>query len=842
MWKRSLERGREGLLLLAALLWAGAAGGNLDAHLRALGEGNAEERAAAARALGELHDPRAVLPLLMATADPDAEVRKATAAALTALGEPLGKAIVDCLDGSASAQRELLRRHDPRAIDPLAQALTGKDGALRRAAAGALGAWGEDGVPALRRALQSPDRDVRALAAGALGEVGGAQAVELLVSALDDPDWDVRAAAAGALATIGDRRAVVPLLALTADRDAEAREAAGKALTELGEPIGQVIVDALEGSAEARRTLVQRRDPRARDPLVRALSLRDAEVRESAAAALVALGPDSAPAFRGALSSSDHAVRSLAAGSLAVVGGAQDVEPLIATLADPDSDARVSAARALGAIGDHRAVAPLFALLGDRYADVRAAAAQSLTALGEPLGEWIRQSLEGSAPARRELASANDPRAVPPLVAALALGDGAEKQGAVASLAALAETGMQGAIDALDRAAKSDDAAVRAASTTALGKLPGPEGPGPLLTALEDADPGVREAAARALGEAGERRAVGALRKLTIDSHPQVRAAAAEALAALDDPLGELLRAAIEEDPALGDLARRSDPAAIEVLEWLLAFGTSPERMAAARALEATGSPAAVPPLLERLESDPDVEVRAETARVLGRLRDTRAVDSLLVALADGGVQVRTAALESLDAFQAGPLPRLISGALAGEQLDREELARSTDARVAPILIKALDSGDVSLRVGATWTLWSMPSPDAQPALLRNLQSSDGELRWASAGALGAIGDREAADALRPGLKDSDPRVRRTVAWALGRIASPESASHLVEALGDTDVDTREQAVIALGAIGDEPSRAGLLRALDDEDERVRALAERLLESQDAGTTAGESR
>ena len=120
------------LLTIGGLLCVAAAAGSLDAQLQALRSRDAQSRADAARALGKLADSRAVLPLLTATADIDPGVRKACAEALTALGEPLGEVIRQSLEGSPEARRELARRRDPRAIDPLVGALRQFRRALRR--------------------------------------------------------------------------------------------------------------------------------------------------------------------------------------------------------------------------------------------------------------------------------------------------------------------------------------------------------------------------------------------------------------------------------------------------------------------------------------------------------------------------------------------------------------------------------------------------------------------------------------------------------------------------------------------------------------------------------------
>jgi HEAT repeat protein len=57
--------------------------------------------------------------------------------------------------------------------------------------------------------------------------------------------------------------------------------------------------------------------------------------------------------------------RSAAAEALAKLGDPRAVEPLIRALGDIDSDVRGSAARALAKLGDPRAVEPLVRALGD---------------------------------------------------------------------------------------------------------------------------------------------------------------------------------------------------------------------------------------------------------------------------------------------------------------------------------------------------------------------------------------------------------------------------------------------------------------------------------------------
>ncbi len=210
-------------------------------------------RPAAAGALGQIGDARAVKPLIAALKDRDMNVRRAAAGALGEIGAP--------------------------AIGPLVAALGDRDG---EAAAGALGEIGAPAVKPLIAALGSPDLSigVRKTVAGALGQIGDARAVKPLIAALKDRDEDVRRAAAGALDRLAwspdsteagaaywairgewgkcvqiGAPAIGPLIAALGDPDGEA--AAG-ALGEIGAPAVKPLIAALESpDLSVRKTVAE---------------------------------------------------------------------------------------------------------------------------------------------------------------------------------------------------------------------------------------------------------------------------------------------------------------------------------------------------------------------------------------------------------------------------------------------------------------------------------------------------------------------------------------------------------------------------------------------------------
>jgi HEAT repeat protein len=271
-------------------------------------------RRAAARALGQVGDPRAVEPLI-ATLEHwgDADVRKAAAEALVKIGapavEPLIAALKDEVEWVRKAAAWALVKIGAPAVEPLIAALKDGDKGVRRAAAEVLdelkwqpgcdeaGAyywttkrqWNECvkiGAPAvepLSAALKDWDADVRRAAAWALGQIGDARAVEPLSVALRDADKNVREAAVGALDKlkwqpgndeagayywITKRKwgkcveigapAVEPLIAAFKDWDADVRLAAAETLGQIGALAVRSLIAALkDGEWDVRKAAVE---------------------------------------------------------------------------------------------------------------------------------------------------------------------------------------------------------------------------------------------------------------------------------------------------------------------------------------------------------------------------------------------------------------------------------------------------------------------------------------------------------------------------------------------------------------------------------------------------------
>ncbi len=144
----------------------------------------------------------------------------------------------------------------------------------------------------LIKTLKHKDYTLRMAAASALGNLGDTRAVQPLIEALEDKYWNVKASAASALGNLGDIRAVRPLIkALGEDEYAFARLAAASALSKLGE---KKWLNIVKGENEDYQRLGNSGDKRAVEPLTRALSDKDFNVRRNAASALGNLGDKSA--------------------------------------------------------------------------------------------------------------------------------------------------------------------------------------------------------------------------------------------------------------------------------------------------------------------------------------------------------------------------------------------------------------------------------------------------------------------------------------------------------------------------------------------------------------------
>jgi HEAT repeat protein len=338
--------------------------------------------------------------------------------------------------------------------------------------------------------------------------------------------------------------------------------------------------------------------------------LKDPSKRERAAADLVRLGAEGAPALIEALQTKDPSLLLLYQGVLARIGRAATpalthsllhdhplirgrVAEVLERTKDPKAvpalqqalrgefyTVRARAARALGAIGDQGTIQSLVEALPDGEPEARAGALIGLGHFKDPatfdrMADLLLEDphIEVRQAAARALGASKHPRALPYLMVALN--------------------------DPFWWYEREEEAEVLLEAIVGMGGI----AVEPLLEALTDNEMTVRRFAATLLGRIADPRAVQPLGMALYDTHFEVGKAAARSLAGFGAPgLKPLAEALHHPEP------------------WL--------RQHAIYGLTLSGDQRIVPAILEMLK-DPEREVQKQAIQSLGELKDQRALPAL---------------------------------------------------------------------------------------------------------------------------------------------------------------------------------------------------------------------
>ena len=137
---------------------------------------------------------------------------------------------------------------NPRAIQPLIEALADFDKSVREQATLALSTIGKAAIEPLAEAMKEPKWETRYRAAEALGKIADEKAVQPLIQGLKDSRDHVRYMAAKGLHSIGNSGAAEPLIILLKDENIYVRLMAVHTLGALG---GKSVKAALKGALES---------------------------------------------------------------------------------------------------------------------------------------------------------------------------------------------------------------------------------------------------------------------------------------------------------------------------------------------------------------------------------------------------------------------------------------------------------------------------------------------------------------------------------------------------------------------------------------------------------------
>lgn len=321
-------------------------------------------RRAAAEAIGETKDVRAVAPLLEAVQS-DPGLVTPVAAALQRIGSRTVPPLLESIDHADRSVRFCVIEAlgligDARALDPFVARTADADAEIRCRVAKAMGHFASGtAAVALVGLLEDPASKVRACAAEALA--AGAD------GAVNDDEWNEssrRKYASDALRNSRDPRIVAGLLeALDPWPDGAPipRHQIMGALSAVGGAAVPALIEALQGTNAARRSAAAEVLGRLHDD------------RRAVPALITAL--------RSALTTKDEQLASTAAQALGNLHDERAVQVLIEALGSPSSTVRSSAAPALGSIGDPRAIEPLRKLKASGQSD--SAVDEALAMLGE---------------------------------------------------------------------------------------------------------------------------------------------------------------------------------------------------------------------------------------------------------------------------------------------------------------------------------------------------------------------------------------------------------------------------------------------------------------------------
>lgn len=230
----------------------------------------------------------------------------------------------------------------------------------------------------------------------------------------------------------------------------------------------------------------------------------------------------------------------------------------------------------------------------------------------------------------------------------------------------------------------------------------------------------------------------------------------------------------------------------------------------------------------------PDRSQRGQAALSLGALRDERALDALLAALAvESDLLVRediTWALVRQGEAALAPLMALLTHERADLRHHAAHvLGKIGDRRAAPALMAAVAADPAPTVIQkAAFTLSQMKAAEAIPALIARLGHPDSEIQTALTKALESFGV-QAVPALTDAARHPEAAVRAHAVEVLGEIGGRITVPVLLPALTDESEAVRLAAVNGLSAQTKHPAVSAALSTLaDDPSPDVRALVKRV--------------
>jgi len=782
-------------------------------------------RSGAANVLGLLGDKRAIEPLLACLDDKDIRVCGAAALALGKLhaGEALERIIALLHDPewlarnmAVTALRELA---DPRSEEALIAALEDENEMVASNAAVTLGKFGDKRVIEMLIAIVNNRKGFRRYGAvQALGEINDPRAVEPLIGALEVDEFFIRENAARALGNLRDPRAALPLLRMMGKLD-DANEdeqqvifGAMTALRQIGKAAHEAIITALGQKDDpalrlgAARAAQQCPDTRQTPALIELLESTDPRCRDAVARALARRDWDAADAVGPLLENIDEPLLLSWFNTQWWLSDPEAVPALLERLDDPDPKMRYTAAEALGNSGDERAIDALLAMMDDPSEEVVQRAMFALA------GCWGCRRIE---PILEKYRTGPEPWRV-----YLGMICGAMRDArAVEPIATLLQNDPQ--------------PMARQTAVMALDLIGDARGIPALAAALDDADRTLSLLAAYSLLHLGDDRGMEDILAALREGERPARMAVLEYLLP-----PEMVRVSwgATMQPRTG--MQELDPRLVEALLALLKDNDPGNVRDAAKVLGKLREPRAVEPLIACLQAERNRDIHAEVAEALADIGGPRAVEALLPLL--GSVQLREHAVRLLqtaeDPRAIAPLVALLAekAPLPPHENERlpllkvqaaRALAAQGDARGVEYLLAALRDRERKAGYMSLVALTDCEDARVTPAALEKVEDADPVARLLAARILLHRQNERAVPLLLAGLAATGGDSERGLAaliLAEGKLsveempALAETVDPLLAMTAAQSNRLRFPAIVALGVIGDrravEPLLAGLPR------------------------------
>jgi len=341
----------------------------------------------------------------------------------------------------------------------------------------------------------------------------------------------------------------------------------------------------------------------------------------------------------------------------------------------------------------------------------------------------------------------------------------------------------------------------------ALGASKAPGALDALLSILDEGRPDQAVWFADALASRTEQTAREVLKVLAAEDGPMADAALSALSRTNDEALAGLLVSRFDEDGKLPPpdtllfLATHGGDAGWELIEEVLAEGTSSDRNSVVWALQARGDEDAVVRLLDLVDTG-DAWTASSAMGALEAMGD------------DARDGLRGKLMERLDDAGANDFDAIAS-----------TLARLGGDEVRETLVSRLADGTETERWSAVSALGQMDDPGAREALEALLDDEDPTMRSTALSTLMWSGSQQVSmEAIDKALADEDDSVRSNAVTALSTQSGPEAMERLLALAEDEDATTRTSALTALANSGDPAAEELLIDALDDPDAAQTAM------------------